>query len=163
MIASYALRTSWTCPPSAKGLGKARLRHSIKGSISFLYGSSSIVLVAKHSPHHNGRCSCRGVDSSFQEQVKLLSKRSVSPFQTLIILRNKGHKLFLYQEVYYLWSQALYNNLKQHEVHFLSPNLYIDSSQNLDIVCFQIDPFGPGMIAKLGRELIRSFQYEKYP
>lgn len=90
-----------------------------------------------------------------------MAKQSVSPFQILNVLFNEGPKFFLAQEVYYLWSQVLHTNFKRNEDLLLSSELYVGSSQALDIVCFQIAPFGLYMITKLRRELIHEWSVQK--
>lgn len=44
-------------------------------------------------------------------------------------------------------------DFKRHKDPFLSTELYIESSDGLDLICYQIAPFGVGMVAKLGQEL----------
>lgn len=41
-----------------------------------------------------------------------------------------------------LWSQLLKNDYKRHEDQFLSAKLYMESSEELHLICLQIAPFG---------------------
>lgn len=126
-----------------------------RGSIVFCYKEQQFFVRIRHDTHHEGISQYKGLSSLCKTRIGELASSGMAPFQVISVLRTEFETIFVYDDVYNAWSEAMCATFRRDSDPVLSLKKYLIESVNVHPLCEQNNPLGIGFTTELGDDILR--------